>query len=201
MDQAIRYKRLVKGVAHKHGMLAASWPSRSTTWPAPACTCTSAWPTNKATTCSPATTPPARRCCARRSAACSPACSTRPAVLSQRQLLPALPGQQLRAAGADLGVDNRTVSLRVPGGPASSRHIEHRICGADANPYLAAAALRRGPPRHPRRHRSGRAGGGQWLRPGRQAPAHRLADRPRRPARPEWARKPSASRSSASTWR
>ncbi|WP_132650761.1 glutamine synthetase family protein [Pseudomonas aeruginosa] len=39
------------------------------------------------------------------------------------------------------GVDNRTVSLRVPGGPASSRHIEHRICGADANPYLAAAAL------------------------------------------------------------
>ncbi|WP_437879925.1 glutamine synthetase family protein [Pseudomonas sp. LRF_L74] len=39
------------------------------------------------------------------------------------------------------GVNNRTVSLRVPGGPANSRHIEHRICGADANPYLAAAAL------------------------------------------------------------
>ena len=39
------------------------------------------------------------------------------------------------------GVNNRTVSLRVPGGPAFSRHIEHRICGADANPYLAAAAV------------------------------------------------------------
>ncbi|MFL6609075.1 MAG: glutamine synthetase family protein [Pseudomonas sp.] len=39
------------------------------------------------------------------------------------------------------GVDNRTVSLRVPGGPAFSRHIEHRVCGADANPYLAAAAI------------------------------------------------------------
>lgn len=39
------------------------------------------------------------------------------------------------------GVNNRTVSFRVPGGPAQSRHIEHRICGADANPYLAAAAL------------------------------------------------------------
>ncbi len=39
------------------------------------------------------------------------------------------------------GVNNRTVSLRVPGGPAHTRHIEHRICGADANPYLAAAAL------------------------------------------------------------
>lgn len=39
------------------------------------------------------------------------------------------------------GVNNRTVSLRVPGGPAASRHVEHRICGADANPYLAAALL------------------------------------------------------------
>ncbi len=39
------------------------------------------------------------------------------------------------------GINNRTVSFRVPGGPAKSRHIEHRICGADANPYLAAAAI------------------------------------------------------------
>lgn len=39
------------------------------------------------------------------------------------------------------GINNRTVSFRVPGGPAPSRHIEHRICGADANPYLAAAAI------------------------------------------------------------
>jgi len=39
------------------------------------------------------------------------------------------------------GVNNRTVSIRVPGGPAAGRHIEHRICGADANPYLAAAAI------------------------------------------------------------
>ncbi|WP_303699468.1 glutamine synthetase family protein [Pseudomonas aeruginosa] len=39
------------------------------------------------------------------------------------------------------GVNNRTVSFRVPGGAAASRHIEHRVCGADANPYLAAAAL------------------------------------------------------------
>ena len=29
----------------------------------------------------------------------------------------------------------------MPGGPAYTRHIEHRICGADANPYLAAAAI------------------------------------------------------------
>jgi len=39
------------------------------------------------------------------------------------------------------GVNNRTVSLRVPAGPAGGRHIEHRVAGADANPYLALAAL------------------------------------------------------------
>lgn len=39
------------------------------------------------------------------------------------------------------GVNNRTVSFRVPAGPAPSRHVEHRACGADANPYLAAAAV------------------------------------------------------------
>jgi len=39
------------------------------------------------------------------------------------------------------GVNNRTVSMRVPTGPADSRHLEHRICGADANCYLAAAAV------------------------------------------------------------
>ena len=39
------------------------------------------------------------------------------------------------------GVNNRSVSLRVPAGPPSSRHIEHRIAGADANPYVAAAVV------------------------------------------------------------
>ncbi len=39
------------------------------------------------------------------------------------------------------GVNNRTVPLRIPAGPPASRHLEHRIAGADANLYLAAAAL------------------------------------------------------------
>ena len=39
------------------------------------------------------------------------------------------------------GVNNRTVSLRVPAGPPGGRHVEHRVAGADANPYLAMAAL------------------------------------------------------------
>ncbi len=39
------------------------------------------------------------------------------------------------------GVDNRTVSLRIPAGTPANRHVEHRVAGADANPYLALAAL------------------------------------------------------------
>jgi glutamine synthetase len=39
------------------------------------------------------------------------------------------------------GVNNRSVSLRVPAGPATSRHVEHRVAGADANPYLVAALV------------------------------------------------------------
>ena len=39
------------------------------------------------------------------------------------------------------GIDNRTVSLRIPAGNPESRHIEHRPAGADANPYLVLAAV------------------------------------------------------------
>ncbi len=39
------------------------------------------------------------------------------------------------------GVNNRTVSLRVPTGAPPTRHLEHRVAGADANPYLALAAV------------------------------------------------------------
>jgi len=39
------------------------------------------------------------------------------------------------------GVNNRTVALRVPAGKPHTRHIEHRVAGADANPYLALAAV------------------------------------------------------------
>jgi glutamine synthetase len=42
---------------------------------------------------------------------------------------------------ATWGVNNRSVSLRVPAGPPPSRHVEHRVAGADANPYLVAALV------------------------------------------------------------
>jgi len=39
------------------------------------------------------------------------------------------------------GTDNRTVALRVPASSAEATRLEHRISGADANPYLAVAVL------------------------------------------------------------
>jgi glutamine synthetase len=42
---------------------------------------------------------------------------------------------------ANWGINNRTVSLRIPAGAANTCHIEHRPSGADANPYLVMAAI------------------------------------------------------------
>jgi glutamine synthetase len=42
---------------------------------------------------------------------------------------------------AGWGVNNRTVPLRVPVGPPEGRHLEHRLSGADANPWLAVASV------------------------------------------------------------
>jgi glutamine synthetase len=39
------------------------------------------------------------------------------------------------------GFNNRSAGMRGPGGPSEGRRIEHRVAGADANPYLALAAM------------------------------------------------------------
>jgi len=39
------------------------------------------------------------------------------------------------------GVDNRTVAIRIPTSSADAKRLEHRVAGADANPYLVVAAL------------------------------------------------------------
>lgn len=39
------------------------------------------------------------------------------------------------------GVNNRSVAIRIPAGDDVNRRLEHRIAGADANPYLSLAAL------------------------------------------------------------
>lgn len=42
---------------------------------------------------------------------------------------------------AHWGFNNRTVALRIPNGSGPATRIEHRVAGADANPYLVVAAI------------------------------------------------------------
>lgn len=39
------------------------------------------------------------------------------------------------------GYENRTAAIRIPGGDSKARRIEHRVAGADANPYLVLASI------------------------------------------------------------
>jgi glutamine synthetase len=39
------------------------------------------------------------------------------------------------------GYENRTTSVRIPGGSRRAIRLEHRVCGADVNPYLAVAGI------------------------------------------------------------
>lgn len=39
------------------------------------------------------------------------------------------------------GYENRYVAMRIPNGEGAARRIEHRIAGADANPYLSLAVI------------------------------------------------------------
>ena len=45
------------------------------------------------------------------------------------------------AVGRSWDFENRSVALRIPLGDGAARRIEHRMAGADANPYLVLAAL------------------------------------------------------------
>ncbi len=59
-----------------------------------------------------------------------------PTVNSYRRLVPGL----WAPTAASWGIDNRTCALRVIPGSKSSLRVEHRLPGADANPYLVLAA-------------------------------------------------------------
>ncbi len=43
--------------------------------------------------------------------------------------------------GIGWGYENRTSAIRIPGGSPKARRVEHRVAGADANPYLLLAVL------------------------------------------------------------
>ncbi|HKK86644.1 MAG TPA: glutamine synthetase, partial [Roseovarius sp.] len=43
--------------------------------------------------------------------------------------------------GASWAYENRTASIRIPGGDPLARRIEHRVAGGDINPYLIFACI------------------------------------------------------------
>ncbi|ABL99381.1 glutamine synthetase family protein [Shewanella amazonensis] len=142
MDEAVRYKRLVKGVAAKHGMqacfMAKPFGELAGSGMHMHVSLADADGNNRFASDNPEGTPELTQSIAGMMA-----------TLEDAQLLFCPNANSFRrfqsASYAPIaktwGVNNRTVSFRVPGGPAPSRHVEHRICGADANPYLAAAAI------------------------------------------------------------
>lgn len=48
---------------------------------------------------------------------------------------------QFTPVTSDWGEDNRSVAFRVPAASGPARRVEHRVAGADANPYLVMAAV------------------------------------------------------------
>ena len=56
---------------------------------------------------------------------------------SYRRLAPG----SLAPTAISWGYENRTTAVRIPGGPPQARRIEHRVAGADANPYLVIAGI------------------------------------------------------------
>jgi glutamine synthetase len=142
MDEAVRYKRLVKGVAHKHGMtacfMAKPFDDLAGTGMHMHVSLADKDGNNLFASEAPDGTPLLKQAVAGMlSTLLDSLLLFCPNANSYRRFQ----ANSYAPLAATWGVDNRTVSLRVPGGPAYSRHIEHRICGADANPYLAAAAI------------------------------------------------------------
>lgn len=142
MDEAVRYKRVVKGVANKHGFQACFMAKPFGNFAGSGLhmhiSLADADGNNLFASEDPAGTPLLRHAIGgMMNTLVESLAIFCPNANSFRRFLT----NSYAPMALTWGINNRTVSLRVPSGPASSRHVEHRICGADANPYLAAAAI------------------------------------------------------------
>jgi glutamine synthetase len=142
VDEAIQFKRLIKGVAAKHG-LTASFMAKPFTQRAGSgahlhLSLADAAGHNLFASDDPAGTPLLRAGVAGMMATAGDAfLAFAPHGNSWRRFQ----RESYAPVAVNWGINNRSVSLRVPSGSAASRHIEHRFCGADVNLYVAAAAV------------------------------------------------------------
>nr|WP_310524848.1 glutamine synthetase family protein [Polymorphobacter sp.] len=141
-DEAVLYKRLVKGVARKHGMdatfMAKPFAASAGSGMHLHVSVEDASGTNIFASESPEGSSALRHAIGGMRATLADAFAIfAPNANSYRRFR----ANSFAPVSPTWGVDNRTVSLRVPAGAPATRHVEHRVCGADANPYLALAAL------------------------------------------------------------
>jgi glutamine synthetase len=142
VDEAVQFKRLIKGVAAKHG-LTASFMAKPFTQRAGSgahlhLSLADAAGHNLFASEDPAGTPLLRQAIAGMMASAGDAfLAFAPHGNSWRRFQ----HESYAPVAVNWGINNRSVSLRVPSGVPASRHVEHRFCGADANLYVAAAAV------------------------------------------------------------
>lgn len=142
VDEAIMFKRALRGVAARHGLtacfMAKPFAERSGSGMHLHASLADSQGHNLFAAEDPAGTPLLRQAIAGLQATLPDGMAVfAPNANSYRRFV----SQSYAPVAANWGINNRTVGLRVPVGPPASRHLEHRVAGADANPYLVAALV------------------------------------------------------------
>jgi glutamine synthetase len=141
-DEAIMLKRLIKGVADKHGLVATFMAKPYSEWSGSGMHIHISLADAAGKNLFGATEPTENQLLLH-------ALGGLKAAMAESMLIFAPNANSYRRfrrnsyapVSASWGVNNRTVSLRIPAGAAETCHIEHRPAGADANPYLVMAAI------------------------------------------------------------
>jgi glutamine synthetase len=142
VDEAVMFKRLLRGVAQKHGLVACfmakPFTQRAGSGLHVHVSLNDAAGRNLFASDDPAGTPLLRHAIGGMKSVMAESLAVfAPNANSYRRFV----SQSYAPTAPNWGINNRSVSLRVPAGPPASRHVEHRIAGADANLYLATAAV------------------------------------------------------------
>ena len=142
VDEAVQFKRLIKGVAARHGLIASfmakPFTDRAGSGAHLHLSLADGEGRNACASEDPSGTPLLRQ-----------AIAGMMATAGESFLVFAPNGNSYRRfqresyapVAVSWGVNNRSVSLRIPAGPPASRHVEHRFSGADVNLYVAAATV------------------------------------------------------------
>lgn len=141
-DHAIRLKRLIKGVALQHGMEATFMPKPYRDHAGSGAhlhvSVVDSSGRNVFEAGDPAGSPMLRNAIGGLAATINDTMAVcAPTANSYRRFRP----EAYVPLNPSWSVNNRGVAFRVPHGPPASRRVEHRVAGADANPYLLAAMV------------------------------------------------------------